>query len=112
MFGGEQRELDVFAVGYQMKYLNDDLKWNAVCELYQLILDKIRRIGKDCVEYSVADTTKNIQERRTYGDLNECVLGHMAHHMRLCLMRPTGEPRPDAPVIQKLLDLVKGQFTP
>lgn len=75
------------------------------------VFDKIRRIGKDCVEYAVADTTKNIQERRTYGDLNECVLGHMAHHMRLCLMRPTGEPRPDAPSIQKLLDLVKEQLT-
>lgn len=38
-------------------------------------------------------------------------LEHMAHHMRLCLMRPTGEPRPDAPSIQKLLDLVKEQLT-
>lgn len=36
----------------------------------------------------------------------------MIQHMGLCLMRPTGEPRPDAPVIQKLLDLVKDQFTP
>lgn len=70
-------------------------------------------IARAIVEHSLRSvvTTKNLQERRTYGDLNECVLGHMAHHMHLCLMRPAGEPRPDAPVIQKLLDLVKEQLT-
>lgn len=76
------------------------------------VFEKIRRIGKECVEHSVAETTKSISERRTYGDVEVCVLQHMMHHMGLCLMRPTGEPRPDAPVIQKLLDLVKDQFTP
>lgn len=75
------------------------------------VFEKVRRIGKECVEYSVAQTTKDIKERRTSGDLEARVLQHMIHHMGLCLMRPAGEPRPDAPVIQKLLDLVKEQLT-
>lgn len=69
------------------------------------IFDKIHRIGQDCVEYD-----KSINARRAYGNVDESAIQRMAHHMRLCLMRPTGAPRPEAPAIQKLLDIVKDQL--